>query len=415
LELGGAEMALIGLLHALEPKRVEVDLFIYDHRGPLMRYIPEWVNLLPEIGAYSVIEQPIGGAIRRGHLGVVLGRAWAKYKCRRYRKIHPAAGDDGAIMQYVGDYVTPWLPKINPEVEYDLCISFLTPHNIGRDKVRAKKRLAWIHTDYSTVSVNAERELPVWGAYDKIASISPEVTKSFLTQFPSLAPKIVQIENILSEEFVRLRAEEFDAASELANYEEITVLSIGRYVHQKNFDNLPYICAELIRLLSIGRFCVAKNYDNVPDITSRMLTRGISSLKWYIIGFGGDEALIRRRIAEAGMQEHVILLGKKENPYPYIKACDIYVQPSRYEGKSVTVREAQMLCKPVAVTAYPTAASQIQDGVDGVIVPLDNDGCARGLADFIRDTDLQDKIIANLRQGDYANASEVDKIYDLLK
>lgn len=68
LELGGAEMALIGLLNALDPKRVDVDLFVYSHQGPLMEYIPKWVNLLPEISSYSVIEKPLGEALRRGHL-----------------------------------------------------------------------------------------------------------------------------------------------------------------------------------------------------------------------------------------------------------------------------------------------------------------------------------------------------------
>ena len=52
LELGGAEMALIGLLGALDPDKVDVDLFIYSHQGPLMKFIPEWVNLLPEVRAY---------------------------------------------------------------------------------------------------------------------------------------------------------------------------------------------------------------------------------------------------------------------------------------------------------------------------------------------------------------------------
>lgn len=170
-----------------------------------------------------------------------------------------------------------------------------------------------------------------------------------------------------------------------------------------------------MNLLSIGRFCTAKNYDNVPDISRRMIDGGVRDLKWYIIGYGGDEALIRQKISEAGMEEHVILLGKKDNPYPYIKACDIYVQPSRYEGKSVTVREAQMLCKPVAVTAYATAASQIRDGIDGVIVPLDNEGCARGLADLITDKALQQRIVEYLRTHDFAYTSEVEKIYDLLK
>lgn len=169
-----------------------------------------------------------------------------------------------------------------------------------------------------------------------------------------------------------------------------------------------------MKLLSIGRFCPAKNYDNVPDISKRIVSKGIENLKWFIIGYGIDEDLIRSKIAEAGMEEHVILLGKKENPYPYLKTCDIYVQPSRYEGKSVTVREAQILGKPVVVTNYPTASSQINHGVDGVIVPLDNAGCAKGIAEFIANTELQQKIITNLNNGDYANVSEVDKIYKLL-
>lgn len=216
MELGGAEMALLGLLGALDPERVQVDLFIYSHQGPLMKYIPEWINLLPQKGAYSVIERPVIQALRKGHIGVVAGRLLAKWRCRAYRRRHPAQGDDAAIMQYVGTCVAPWLPRINPSVEYDLCISFLTPHNIGLDKVRARRRLAWIHTDYSKVSVNAALELPVWGAYDAIASISQEVTRSFVRTFPSLEEKVVAIENILPEAYVRARAEEFDAAPEFA-------------------------------------------------------------------------------------------------------------------------------------------------------------------------------------------------------
>ena len=388
LELGGAEMALIGLLHAVDPEKVDVDLFIYSHQGPLMKFIPEWVNLLPEQTAYAMIERPIAEALKRGQFGVVAGRLLAKYKHRKYRRNNPANGDDAAIMQYIGDCVTPILPEINHQVEYDLCISFLTPHNIGSDKVKAKKRLAWIHTDYSTISINADQELPIWGSYDKIASISPEVTNSFLKIFPSLASKIIEIENILPLEYVKRRSEENDISGELTG--KPNILSIGRYVYQKNFDN-------------------------VPEITRLLVNNGFPDLKWYIIGFGGEESLIKSKIKEAGMEDHVILLGKKENPYPYIKACDIYVQPSRYEGKSVTVREAQMLFRPVAVTSYPTSASQIHNSIDGVIVPLDNVGASKGLIDFITDTTLQSRIKNYLQTHDYANLAEVEKIYSLLK
>lgn len=197
----------------------------------------------------------------------------------------------------------------------------------------------------------------------------------------------------------------------------VTCLSIGRYVYQKNFEAIPYICKqliEMIKLLSVGRYTHAKNYDNVPDVCRRLVDdHGQVDLRWYIVGYG-DEAPIRRAIADTGMEDHVILLGKKENPYPYIKACDIYVQPSRYEGKSVTVREAQMLCKPVVVTNYPTAASQIISGVDGVIVPMDNEGCARGIAAVIADTALRQRLVDYLSTHDYGNENEVEKIYGLM-
>ena len=115
------------------------------------------------------------------------------------------------------------------------------------------------------------------------------------------------------------------------------------------------------------------------------------------------------------MADRVIILGKKENPYPYIKACDLYVQPSRYEGKAVTVREAQMLCKPVVITRYATSASQLEDGVDGVIVPMDNAGCAEGIASVIRDKKLRQKLMENTKTRDYTNAEEIQKIYQVME
>lgn len=216
LELGGAETALIGLLGALDPERVDVDLFIYSHQGPLMKLIPGWVNLMPEVKAYAMIERPMSEALRRGAWGIVAGRLLAKIKHYRYVRSNPVEkAIDASLLQYVSDCVTPLLPPINPDIEYDLCISFLTPHNIGRDNVRAKKRLAWIHTDYSIVSVNAGQELPVWDAYDHIVSISPDVTRSFVATFPSLAPKIIEMENIISSAMIRSRAEEFDVSAEI--------------------------------------------------------------------------------------------------------------------------------------------------------------------------------------------------------
>lgn len=389
MEIGGAETALVGLLNALDPARVDVDLFLYDHRGEMMQFIPEWVNLLPQIPKYSVLERPIVELVKRGFWGIAAARMWAKRISKVAYKRSGSKLENNGGLDKMSKCTTPLLPKINQSVTYDLAISFLTPHRIVAEKVKAKKKIAWIHTDYTRVWVDAEEELKVWQKYDYVASISGDVTNTFLQVFPSLAPKIVEIENILSPKFVRKRAELEDTDKEFRQTDKISLLSIGRYSEQKN-------------------------YDNVPDICKRLINKTKLNIKWYIIGYGGDEALIRQKIKEAGMEEHVILLGKRSNPYPYIKACDIYVQPSRYEGKSVTVREAQMLCKPVVVTNYPTASSQVRSGVDGVIVPMDNEGCANSLAEVICDKPLQERIIAHLKTHDYGNESEVEKIYTLI-
>lgn len=384
LEIGGAEISLIGLLNAIDYSKYDVDLFVYSHRGELMRLIPSQVNLLPEIPEYSYIEQPIADAVRKGFFRLSIARIWAKMQYRKYQKRNNPK-DNSAILSYIFENVTPFLPKITDK-QYDLAISFLTPHNIVRDKVTARKKIAWIHTDYSYIDIDVEKELPVWRSFDYIASISEAVTGSFTSRFPSLMSKIVEIENILSPAFVRNRAEETKI----------------EFSHEKN----------RINLLSIGRFCEAKNFDNVPDILRRIRETGINAY-WHIIGFGGDLDLIMQKIAEANMEEFVILLGKQANPYPYIKAADIYVQPSRYEGKSVTVREAQMLCKPVIVTNYKTASSQIKDGIDGVIVPLDNEKCAEGITAFIRNKAKREEFESYLSAHDYGNEKEALKVQNL--
>ena len=387
LELGGAEMSLIGLLQALNYSKYEVDLFIHRHQGELMQFIPKEVNLLPEIPAYSCIECPITETISKGQFGVAWGRLRAKMRARRYLP-KDASKPQYAIYQYIAQEVEPYLPSLEEYGEYDLAISFLQPHNYVLSKVKAKKKVCWIHTDYTKVEFDAQAELSVWAAYDHVISISPDVTKSFLQVFPSLKDKIVLIENILSSEFVRKRAGEKDVSAEMS---------------KKN---------GVVNVLSVGRFTDAKNYDNVPDICRRIREKGID-LHWYIIGFG-DETLIRNKIQEADMEDYVIILGKRTNPYPYIKVCDIYAQPSRYEGKSVTVREAQILCKPVVVTDYPTAKSQIQDGINGAIVPMDNEGCAQGMVNFIRNKMLQNQIVDYLKSHDYGNEGEAEKLDKLI-
>ena len=97
-----------------------------------------------------------------------------------------------------------------------------------------------------------------------------------------------------------------------------------------------------------------------------------------------------------------------------MKACDIYVQPSRFEGNAVTVREAQILGKPVVVTEYPTAHSQVREGLDGIIVPMDNEGCVKGIAALISDQEKQILLSRFCLAHDFGNETEAEKLFSLI-
>lgn len=386
LEIGGAERSLIGLLNAIDYTRYEVDLFVYRHTGEFMNFISPEVHLLPEVKKYTTLSRPIKEIVKEGYWDIALGRLWAHVQSRCFEK-RTRVKESIAVFQYVASYTTPFLPSLEYLGEYDLAISFLIPHNIVKDKVKAKQKWAWIHTDYSFVGINVEKELPVWTAFDRIISISESVSKGFLTRFPSLNEKILLIENILSEKIVRKQAND-----------KIDLRCLGE---------------GKIKLCTVGRFSYPKAIDRAVLICKQLIDNGIN-LIWYIVGYGGDEELIRTMIHDNRMEKYFILLGKQMNPYPYIKACDIYVQPSRYEGKAVTVREAQILEKPVVITNFPTAQSQLTNGLDGIIVPNDVEGAAKGLMDFIKDDNKRNEIITYLQIHHYGNEEEVNKIYYLL-
>lgn len=388
LEIGGAERSLLGLLNAIDTSSYDVDLFVYRHTGEFMPLVPQDVRLLEEDSRYASIEAPMTEVLRRGYVDIILARLAAKLACERYKK-RTGQTEGSSIFQFVADYTTPLLPSLEKHGEYELAISFLTPHNIVLDKVKAKKKIAWIHTDYSTIQVDRERELKVWGRYDYIASISSDVTTTFLQTFPELKDKIILIENILSPAFVRQQATLEDVSGEMPQNEgETMILTIGRFSPPKRIEGIPHICAEMEK-------------------------RGIN-FKWYIIGYGPDEE-IQEALNKYDMRHRMILLGKKTNPYPYIKAADIYCQPSIYEGKSVTVREALMLCKPTVITDFPTASSHFTNGTDGLIVPLEEKACAEALADFIENKELQQRFVEYTCTHDYGNEREVEKIYALMK
>ena len=386
MELGGAETSLLGLLYSLDYSRVSVDLFLYRQGGELLSLIPPQVNLLPEEPHYKALVTHIVQAVKEGHLCIASARVWAKV-VTRIRNWRYHFTDYGYVLKCRAHaYASRFLPSL--QGSYDLAISFNDPHWILARKTVAPEKLGWFHTDFERITPDEPMERRMWAECTHIVNVSDACKSAFDKAHPSLTGRSIVVENILAKPLIEQQAVAFTVREEIPQDGSICLLSIGRFSTQKNFDN-------------------------VPDICRRIREKGID-VKWYLIGYGGEEEVIRQKIAEAGMGQYVKILGKKENTYPYIAACDLYIQPSRYEGKCVSVREAQMLGKPVVITRYPTSSSQLQDGVDGVIVPQDNQGCAEGIVALLRNPDKMKELSATCSKRDYTNGIEVEKLYRFL-
>jgi glycosyltransferase involved in cell wall biosynthesis len=386
LAIGGVERSLIGLLNSIDYQKYEVDLMLFKHEGEFFSLLPEGPNLLSENPAYSTFRKSISQIIRDGRYPIAVSRLLAKYKSSIKGKMMRVEEPGYLTIQYGWELTRPFLPELSKE--YDLAIGFLWPHHFIGEKVKAKRKVGWVHTDYSNVFIDKKAEMKMWKNLDQVVAVSEECSNTFVNQFPHLKEKTIVIENILSQDFVRQQSE-IQSAQEIKKEPGKTIIvSVGRLSHAKGFDNAIRACRQL----------VDQGYD----------------IAWYVVGYGPLENELGKQINELGLDNHFFLLGKKINPYPYIKACDIYVQPSRYEGKAVTIREAQILGKPVVITNFPTAKSQVKEGIDGLITPTGVDGIVEGLQKLLVNPILRDELIQNTKSMDYGNENEVQKIYSLI-
>ena len=178
LELGGAERALIGLLHALDYTKVQVDLFLMRHEGELMSQIPAQVHLLPEKPQYASLAVPLKAVLKKGQLGVALGRLRGKLAAKRRERELGIASGSVIGLEYSHKYTRTFMPPVGRR-EYDLAVSFLTPHYFAAEKVRSKKKIAWIHTDYTKIIVDRESEKVIISDAERLM---PKSTLSVLSR-----------------------------------------------------------------------------------------------------------------------------------------------------------------------------------------------------------------------------------------
>ena len=380
LDAGGAEKSLVNLLNTIDKEKYDVDLFLFSHQGLFLDQVPNFVHILPKnpelITFQKSILPSLLGLILHGNFCLAKDRFLYFWKNRNIKNA-------GIAEQFSWENFRNAFRHL--ETKYDIAIGFLEKSSIyfTVDKIHAVKKIGFIHTFFSALDLDMNFEKKYIKSLDCLAAVSIECADDLKSIFPEVAEKIEVMPNIVSSQLINKLASE--------NIEKLktnSIISVGRLIPLKGFD------------LAIEAGEILKN-RNIP-------------FHWYIIGEGLERPNIEKKIAQYGLKDEFTLLGLRKNPYPYIRQAEIFVQPSRYEGKSIAVDEAKILGKPIVLTNFSTAKDQIQNNINGQIVAMNPEAIADGIIKFIEDKDFANRIISNLKSENFGTENEIEKFYDLL-
>lgn len=383
LGIGGAEKSLVTLLSQLDYSKYEVDLFLFQSKGEFLNLLPREVNLLQTPDDFnSFIKNPresIKELINRRKLNLLL------YKIAEV--INIAFNKLVLKKEYIGwRFINKSIEIIDKE--YDTAIGFLEKKTIYFvvDKVRAKNKIGWIHTDYKKIKFNKVMDEKYFQQLDKIVAVSEPCKESLKEIFPSMKDKILVIHNLISETLIKRMSNE-------------------------KVKDFKFVSNKII-LCTVGRLTEAKGYDLAIECCDNLVKRGLD-FRWIVVGDGSERDRLEKLIAAKGLENIFILIGSKNNPYPYIKNCDIYVQPSRWEGFGITVAEAKILKKAIVVSNIKEFREQIVDNNTGLIFN-NMDEMVKNIEELILNLELRNKLVFNLDNLQSNNNTELMKINNLL-
>ncbi len=364
---GGAEVALTTLLEHLDPNEYDIDLYVMVEQGNLIHRVPDYVHVLNT----GFDDNDVLDAKGKRHL------TWNLFK----KLLHvgsltrnlPYIVSNYRVMkqkQKVFPEKLLWKPIADsaphPEKTYDLAVAYLegaSAYYVARS-VRAKKKACFIHIHYGMSGYTRELDLDCYAAFDRILTVGEDVRDSFVNAYPEYADKTVVSYNLVDRDLVLERAEEGIGFED--GYDGIRILSVSRLVSQKAVD----VCIDAMKILK---------------------ERGLP-VRWYVLGEGNEREKLEKLIRKYGLEEDFILYGTVDNPFPYYRQCNIYVQSSRYEGRSIALQEAQIMGKPMVVSDCPGNRKQVMHEKTGLIAPVDAAAIADAVQRLIDDPSLAERL-----------------------
>lgn len=376
---GGAEKALVTMLSLFDYERYDVDLFLFRRQGLFLPNVPAQVNVTDAGKRYELFDGSAAACIKASTKKLDL--AFAANRIRYAKALKSGNETD------VWSCMKKTLPKIDKH--YDAAIGYLEGNSVYYcvDCVDADLKIGYVHNDYNKLGLDKNFDRPFFEKLDYVVSVSDECVNVLKENFPDMKEKIKLMLNIVSPSILA---------------------SLGK----ENAEEYKGLCTKT--LLTVGRFSEQKGYDMAVDAAKILSDKGFD-FKWFAIGKGDLQPQITQQISANSLEEKFILLGERANPYPYIKNCDIYVQPSYYEGKSIAVDEAKIFAKPIVCTKFPTVYDQLEDNTTALLAEINAQSIAEKIAALLDDEALCKTLSENLKKQKTGNEGEIDKFYALLE
>lgn len=369
---GGSERSLINLLNILTPDKCKVDLLVFSERGYHYKIVPNYINKLPLLWELDFYSKELIEKYKEAE----------KWELIRAREELHKTGEDKRDLAFCWDKIKDLLPIYKG---YDIAISYNmgTPMRYVVDKVIARKKIAWVHFDYNSTftppAQSAEMICEYVNGLDTIVCVTEQNKDSLSNKCPKAKDKIKVIPNINDVKKMLLQSEEG---------------------YPKEFEE------KKVNIFTASRITFDKGIDTLIHAAKLLKDKGTDFL-WIVAGqkSPGYEKY-EKWILNENLQENIKLVGFVKNPFPYYKFCDLYVQPSPYEGKSVAVEEAKILGCAIIITNYPSAKDSIQNHVNGIICGRTAESLANSIDSLINNPLECKKLKKALSGYKYDNALE---------
>ncbi|MEH7214279.1 glycosyltransferase [Priestia megaterium] len=382
LDLGGAQKSLISLLSIFNYQKYEVDLLLFQPGGSLIPQVPKEVNILYLDDKSSLYFKSTKEIILKNLYKLRLLPIKDILKIN-FKKVLRVSNGHGSQFRWeaIGKYLSPI------EKQYDVAIGYLqsSPVYYVVDKIHANKKIAWFHSDYKAGGYNRELDKKYYNQVEKVISVSDSAKQVLKDVFNDMTDKFEVVHNIIP----------YSTIKQLAN------------------ERNPFKNNNKIKIVSLGRIDYVKGYDLQISVAKRMAKDGYD-FKWYVIGGGNNLSLYLKEIKNYNLEKYFCFLGPKNNPYPYLKFCDIYVQTSRYESYCIAVGEAKFFNKPIVSTNFTGISEQLINEKTGLIVDINEDAIYKGVTRMIIDEELRESIQVNLSKLESSNNDSMSKLYNLI-